>query len=348
LENNKGSDILNLSDIYQQTSLIIETNNLQGGIGGKAELINSLQRLLTSMAEQTVQLDALGQVIVTHDGLNPQDISKIKNIASCELNFVEVPKGCGYYQAKNIGFEAILPTVEYVVFADSDCKPDRNWLLELLHPFQKNADLQAVAGRTSYHCSAFGTGLTTIDFYYYPHPNHPGMTRNFYANNIALRRNLFEKYTYRNLNRTYRGHCQSIGIKMEDDGVQILFARKAHTVHRLPDTVREVLKLRWMRGQDTCSLTPFLVKKHLPSWMQWFAKTGPIAPLLVLFIRLGISLKALNHQDLPSVKGIKWLHAVGAIFAVSAIDMTGALFRGLDVYTHSNADRDQVSLSYHK
>jgi hypothetical protein len=111
--------------------------------------------------------------------------------------------------------------------------------------------------------------------------------------------------------------------------------------------LKEIVLLRWFRGQDTCSLTPFLVKRQLPQSMQWFSHTGPIAPLTVLVCRLYFSLTTLNHQDLPPVTGLRRLTAYGLICAISSIDMAGALVRGLGWYTSPREDGDNIALSYH-
>lgn len=337
-----------LLKIAAQTSLIIETNNLRGGSGGELALVESLQRLLGLLAQQTLPLAQLAEVIVTHDGLDASAVQKLAQNKPFKLRFLEIGAERGYYQAKNAGFEAALPSTQYMAFADSDCMPVTTWLAELLAPLAENPALDAVSGRTSYHDSVFGSALTTIDFKYYLRPQAQQNTRNFYANNVVFKRALFAQYAYQPLSRTYRGHCQRAGLQMDIDGVNIYFARKAHTVHRLPDSMGEVLRLRWLRGQDACSLTPFLVRRHLPASLQWFARTGPIAPLTVLLIRLGVSLKALNHQDLPTLKGFKYLGAMGLIGLVSAVDMCGALLRGLGFYTAGQEARDQVSLSYHR
>jgi hypothetical protein len=47
--------------------------------------------------------------------------------------------------------------------------------------------------------------------------------------------------------------------------------------------------------------------------------------MAVLTARLGMSLRALNHQDLPPVKGVRRAACVGAIVGLSLVDAAGAL-----------------------
>lgn len=69
-------------------------------------------------------------------------------------------------------------------------------------------------------------------------------------------------------------------------GIALHYAAAAHTEHRLPDSRAEAVKLRWMRGQDSVGLTPYLVQAYLPARLHWFARSGPLAPLCILFARL--------------------------------------------------------------
>lgn len=337
-----------LLSLAQRSALVIETNNLQGGAGGLDAVQHSLFRLLDLLQEQSVPLVALRQIVITHEGLSRDQQQSIQAGRAYPLAFVQISTGTGYYDAKNAGFAATDALCEYVVFADSDCMPAPQWLAALLEPILTNPERAIVSGRTSYREDVFGAALTTIDFKYYPNPAFAQSTRNFYANNVVFRRDIFQQYAYQPMGRTYRGHCQVLGMKLDMAGIAMHYAPAAHTVHRLPDSLAETLQLRWFRGQDTCSLTPHLVKRHLPARWQWFAKTGPIAPLTVLFIRLGVSLHALNRQDLPRLRGLKRLSAYGLICLISAVDMAGALARGLGWKSLPDEASDRVALSYHR
>jgi len=336
-----------ISDIAAQSAMVIETNNLRGGGGGLFAAVQSLERLLCLLQTQTLPLTFLAEVIITHDGIAPEVCARLQAKYPFQLKFVTIDQLNGYYSAKNLGFLAVSSKCRYVVFADSDCIPTPPWLEQLLQPFMAEPDLAVVAGRTTYQDSLFGAALSTIDFKYYPNPKYPNSTRNFYANNVVFQRDVFTKFAYPTLDKTYRGHCQVLGLALEQAGVEMRYVSRAHTIHRLPDTFKELLQLRWLRGQDTCSLTPFLVKRHLPKWMQWFARTGPIAPLLILSLRLWFSLAALNHQDLTAQKGCRRFAAYIGIFSISALDMFGAFVRGLGWSALPQGNGDTLALSYH-
>ena len=339
---------MNLHDLAARTALVLETNNLRGG-ADLAKVAGSLGRLFEHLKGQSLALGRLAQVVVTHDGLPESVCEELRRSSGLALQFVLIDASTGYYSAKNLGFAATDATrCDHVVFADADCIPAADWLEQLLLPLCSEQPPAVVAGRTSYSTSLAGTALTTIDFMYFPSPLQAGATRNFYANNVVFRRDVFAEHAYQALDGVYRAHCQVLGLNLQAAGMALHYAAAAHTEHRLPDSRGEALKLRWMRGQDSVGLTPYLLRAYLPARLQWLARSGPLAPLVILFARLGFSLRALNQQDLPPVRGLRRLGAMGLIVAFSAVDMCGALARGLGINTLGRSDADAQALSYHK
>lgn len=339
---------MNLHDLAARTALVLETNNLRGG-ADLARVAGSLGRLFEHLKGQSLALNRLAQVVVTHDGLPEPVCDELRRSSGLALQFVLIDASTGYYAAKNLGFAALdAARCDHVVFADADCIPAADWLEQLLLPLCVEQPPAVVAGRTSYSCSLAGTALTTIDFMYFPSSLQAGATRNFYANNVVFRREVFAEHAYQALDGVYRAHCQVLGLRLQAAGIALHYAAAAHTEHRLPDSRAEAIKLRWMRGQDSVGLTPYLVQAYLPARLHWLARSGPLAPLCILFARLGYSLRALNHQDLPHLRGLRRLGAMGLIAAFSAIDMCGALARGLGINTLGKAEADAQALSYHK
>ena len=334
-------------DIAARSALVLETNNLRGG-AGTAAADASLERVIGLLARQSVPLTALAQLVITHDGLSEQCRAEVERLAGRGIDFVRIAPDTGYYDAKNAGFAATDGArCDYIVFADTDCVPAPDWLEQLLAPLAEADAPAVVAGRTSYAANVVGTALSTLDFMYFPSPLGKGATRNFYANNVVFRRAVFAEHGYQALGGVYRAHCQVLGLRLQEAGVALRYAAAAHTEHKLPDSRFEALKLRWMRGQDTQGLTPHLVRAYLPAGMQWLGRSGPLGPLCVLASRLSFSLRALNQQDLPPLRGARWLAGVALIAAFSAVDMLGALSRGLGLRTTGGLDGDKQALSYH-
>ncbi|MEY4560926.1 MAG: hypothetical protein RLZZ618_203 [Pseudomonadota bacterium] len=341
---------MGLDHIAARTALVLETNNLRGGEDLHA-VATSLERLIDLLSAQTQPLSSLAQLVITHDGLPLAVRESLVQRAGRSIDFVEIDHTLGYYDAKNLGFAAVdASRSDQVVFADTDCMPVREWLAALLAPFASDTPPAVVAGRTSYAATLAGTALTTLDFMYFPSPLQAGATRNFYANNVAFRHDVFLQHGYQPLEGVYRAHCQVLGLRLQAAGVALHFEPRAHTVHRFPDSPRETLQLRWMRGQDTVGLTPHLVSSYLPPRWQWLSRSGPIGPACVLLSRLVFSLCAVNHQHLPPVRGLRWLGTMGLVLAFSAVDFLGAVCRGfgIDTVGRGKASADAQALSYHR
>src|SRR5262249_43415212 len=196
---------------------------------------------------QTRPLATLDEVVVTHDGLPPPVQERLAGAAAAALRFVPVPSGCSYYEAKNAGFRATRAAV--VAFGDADCWPDPEWLERLLAPFAAEPGTAVVAGRTRYRRDLLGAAATAIDFMYFQSPLRPDPRRNFYANNVASRREVFEAHAFPPAPGVYRGHCQLLGLRLAAHGIGVRFEPRAVTVHRFPDSLRELVELRLRRGR---------------------------------------------------------------------------------------------------
>jgi hypothetical protein len=325
------------------TALVLETNNLAGGRGDPDGVEHSLARLLGHLRAQTRPLASLDEVVVVHAGLAPAAQDRLRDVAGCALRFVTIAADDDYYAAKDAGFVATRADV--VAFADADCWPDRGWLDALLAPFT-DGDAQAVAGRTTYRDSVFGAAATAIDFMYFASPLGAGCTRNFYANNVAFRREVLESGGY-GAHDFYRGSCQVLGLALQARGIAVRFAPSAHTIHRLPDSMSDLLRLRLLRGADAVELAPHLARAYLPRGARWLARLGPLSGLAVLAARCACSLIALRQQRHTAVRGPRWFAGAALVAALHAADATGAIIRGFRLGLAAPTRRG-TALAYHE
>jgi len=317
-----------------ETALVLETNNLLGPSASPAAAVTEgLERLLGHLAA-TRQLAGLDEVVITNQGLTAAQCERVETAAGRPLTMVQVPKGTGYYEAKNLGFAAT--RAKFVAFADSDCWPVEGWLEALFAPLL-SSDAGVAAGRTCYRSDELGTAATTIDFMYFDSPLGAHCTRNFYANNVAFERKLFEQVQFQTSRTFYRGDCQVMGLVLQRMGIEVRFVPEARTTHRFPDSDRELVELRLRRGADATVLARHLFATYLP----------PLAPLtrfrrlsgaLALGARWVFSVRSVNHQQMPEVHGLKRARVVGWLTAISALDLAGALLARTG---------DGAALSYH-
>lgn len=269
--------------------------------------------------------------MITHDGLGPEDRERLEAAAGAPVVLYRVPTGTGYYAAKNRGFEAT--TADVVVFGDADCWPDVRWLEAILRPFSE-PEVSVVAGRTTYRDDVLGDAATVIDFLYFPNPRNRQAVRNFYANNVAFRREVFTSHHYREVPDMYRGNCQFLGVELFEAGIDVRFAPEAHTVHRFPDERAELLKLRLMRGRDLRRLAPRLADAYLPGTIRPFVR--PFSAATTHVGRLYFSLKTLQAAAPRSL--LARATTTAAVVGLSALDALG---------TFGMAPRPGI-LSYHQ
>ena len=270
--------------------------------------------------------------------------NRLHEAAGRRLRFVALEAGADYYAAKDAGFAAT--RAEVVAFADADCWPDPDWLRALLEPFSNGGEVAAVAGRTSYRDDLFGAAATAVDFMYFGSPLGAGCTRNFYANNVAFRRDVLARAGF-GAHGFYRGSCQVLGLALQARGIAIRFVPGAHTVHRLPDSAADLVRLRLLRGADSVELAPHLARAYLPRRAGWVGRLGPLSGLAVLAVRWGCSLLALRRQQLPATRGLRWLAGATLVSAIHAADAVGAVIRGLRLGLAPPA-RHARALAYHR
>lgn len=316
-------------------ALVLETHNLRAGARADgAAAVAALSCLLARLRGGTLPLDRLAEVIITHDGIAGDAQARLEAAAGTKIEWVEVDAGTDYYAAKNRGFAA--STAEVVAFADADCWPELEWLERLVAPFVAGG-VEVVAGRTTYRRDLLGVAASTIDFMYWPSPLGDGCTRNFYANNVAFRRQTFAELPYAPADM-YRGHCQILGMRLHAAGVKVHFVPEARTIHRFPDRAGQLVRLRLLRGSDTVEIAPHLAAAYVPRrWRRM------VSPLSVLAARFAFSVRAINHQDMPRVSGARRAAVVGAIAALSAVDAVGAAVAMARPRRHA-----AVTLSYHR
>ncbi|NMO17360.1 glycosyltransferase [Pyxidicoccus fallax] len=296
-------------------ALVIETENLRGTGSADVE-VASLARLLRHLRDQTFGMNRLTEWVITHEGLTGGAVRTLEVAAGRSLTFVKVPEGTGYYGSKDRGFDAT--TAEVVAFGDSDCWPAPMWLERLVSRFAV-PEVQVVAGRTVYRAGLLGEALTPVDFSYFPSPLGEGCVRNFYANNVAFRRDVFSRLRYGGPRGFHRGDCGVLGLRLFAARIPVHFAPGALTAHPLPDTLGGHVRKRLQRGADIVTLSPYLADSLAPRVLRPLARVPGLVPSAVLSSRLAVGLAALRGQP-----GARQVAMAAAMTGVSLLDAVGA------------------------
>jgi hypothetical protein len=162
---------------------------------------------------------------------------------------IHVAEGLEYYPLKNFG--ASLAGGDILLFVDSDVLPDDGWLAHLLGSLAR-PDVHVVCGQTyvaptDLVARAFALGWT----YALRDPSRGLFTPDkFYANNLALRADIFRKTQFRPLGRRSRGACTLLREDLGRLGVVVWENRAAGVDHPPPSSAGHLVVRALAHGRD--------------------------------------------------------------------------------------------------
>jgi Glycosyl transferase family 2 len=278
-------------------SIVVETWNLRG-------VLEPLRELLAALEPQR----AGAELIVTHGGI-PSVLRRELDEDVPDIQWVELDPSAGYYDHKNRGFAAAHGDV--VAFIDGDCAPEADWLAELTRPIV-DGTARVVAGQTSYR-GELAALANQLDFPYFHHDRARGTVRNFFANNVAFARDTFTGYPELAM---FHGQCQVLGLQLLAANIAIHHAPTAHVIHAWPGGAKEWIEVRLLRGADTASLLPYVLRHYSPRGARIAAHLGRVPALAVLAARaITGTATALRHgpraRGLALVAGVTLVDAIG-------------------------------------
>ncbi len=316
-------------------ALILETNNLASAEDADA-LEAALARLLRHLHTQTL---SPGELLVTHDGLSQEAQRRLER--AHPVTWVALPPETNYYDAKRLGFDAC--DAEIVVFGDTDCWPVPGWYASLVDRLTNATDAEVAAGRTTYPETLLGAAVSTIDFMYFAPDAQDAYTLNFYANNVAFRRDVFARHFYEPAPGVYRGHCQRLGMRLRKHDVKIAFVPQARTYHELPASVSDFIALRLHRGSDAALLSQEFVGAYAPGPLRGLGRTRPKATTALMLTRTLLSLGSFGRQEMPDFQGVMGVAARAAMLGTTALDAAGAV---LGVLGRTPSSHDPITTEH--
>jgi hypothetical protein len=234
-------------------SVVIEWENAKLSDLGRAERM--LAQLGRQMAEAARKRGLRAQLIVLYDSdavdaLVPRTAIETQIDAGAWPGTIELVPAPGqrYYEQKNKG--AKLAAGEIVVFVDSDVVPDEGWLEGLLLALDDPG--VGIVGGETYHATDTLHDKLFAAFWTFP-TRRPSRgifrDRHFYANNLAVRRELFLAYPFPDA-PAYRGQCAALAKSLLSRGIPI-YRQSASTVsHPPPEGVRTFFVRALCQGYD--------------------------------------------------------------------------------------------------
>jgi glycosyltransferase involved in cell wall biosynthesis len=210
-------------------SLILETENLANA--DLQGLLDSLRCLDT----QDPSPRSANEVWLIDSGDTPTALLDQLRAQYDWLQVYDAPPGTSYYAAKMLG--AKLATGEIVVYYDSDCLYEPQWLRTMLASFGDGEAIQIVAGETRTRgVGPYGTAMALA----YIFPPYSGETQlapatGYYLNNVAFRREWLLAHPIPTNLPLYRGNCALHGNALRQAGFTIWRQPLARATHAPPN-----------------------------------------------------------------------------------------------------------------
>ena len=209
-------------------SIVIETENLA------KTAMSRFYQSLNSLVSQNVPITEANELILVESGdVSPDVLDRILTSYPWIIPYRLKPN-TNYYKAKMEG--AAQATGEIVVFCDSDCIYEANWLEQLLRSFDSNDLVKVVAGETAMAITgAFSLGIALLwGFPTFSHRKEIYEVSFYAANNVAFRRQFLTQLPIPCDDEYYRGNCSLHGTQIRQKGYKIWKQDSAITMHPLP------------------------------------------------------------------------------------------------------------------
>jgi hypothetical protein len=232
-------------------SVIVELDNLLHGEAARTRTM--LGRLFAQIRENG--LEPRVEVLVAYDEtvIDAADVQGLVAAATAgEPSSVQlVPtRGLRYYSLKNVGGRQAKG--DLLIFVDSDCLPEPQWLARLLEPFADPA-IEIVTGNSYVDRDTFYAKTFAAGWYFPPRlPDGPLVTvREPFANTLAMRRATFERYPFPEESALYMAQGRTWHATLAAHRVPIILNPSARVAHPPPVFLRSAI----VNGYDTARRT---------------------------------------------------------------------------------------------
>ncbi|KAF3890373.1 MULTISPECIES: glycosyltransferase family 2 protein [Nostocales] len=269
-------------------SIVLETENLANSS------IKDFCYSLTSLINQDISPTHSNEVLLIDSSDIPP--AKLKQMQEKYpwITVHQAPLETSYYKAKMLG--ASLATGDVVVYCDSDCIYEKNWLRNILTPFTQDNNIQVVAGETTVRgWGPYGTAMAlTYIFPQYSGQKDLTKTSQYFLNNVAFRRDFLLKYPIPLELPLYRGNCVIHAQNIRSNGYSIWRQPLARASHAPPNGLSHFFQRFLLIGHDYYWQENLLAQSKSQGNYQE-SLSGLQGKLQVFFDRIG---KMLSHNPL--------------------------------------------------
>ncbi len=190
------------------------------------------------------------EVVVVNDGSGDKTENIVKEIirkSGNKIKLINQPNQ-GPAAARNNGAKAARGNI--VLFTDSDCVAEKNWVKEMLKPFADEG-VVGVQGRYRIYNK---DSLVARFVQYEVEERYQRMEKQKLIDFIGsysagYKRDVFLKFGGFDISfKKASGEDPEISYRMADKGLKMVFAPKAIVYHSHPDTLKKYLKMKYGRG----------------------------------------------------------------------------------------------------
>ncbi|HEV2689239.1 MAG TPA: glycosyltransferase family A protein [Bryobacteraceae bacterium] len=224
---------------------MIETANLE--MAAHQRLIASLD----SIARQSLSPTLARAVVLLDSGEAAPALLEMLRSRYPWISIQSIPSGTDYGDQKSmaVGFAS----GEIVVFADSDCVYESDWLRSFVQAFAMRPDIDVLAGETTVAITGSFTLAMALVFFFprFSFETEVAQAHGFYGNNVAFRRDVFSLCPFPSGLPVHRGQNVVYSRSLHAAGIPIWRHPRARALHSPPEGMWQALRRFFWSGQDT-------------------------------------------------------------------------------------------------
>jgi hypothetical protein len=238
-------------------AFIIEWDNARLSELGRA------RQMLKALQEQVVHHRPLParppQIVILYDknrvdpAIIHQTVAEMIDASAWQASIELLPTdGLGYYELKNFG----VPHTdrEIVLFIDSDTIPEPGWFDALMSAIEQ-PHIDVAGGSTFVAPDSFVAKAFNL-FWFFERRSKGASLRPhnyFYANNVAFKRSVLERYPYPDL-ESFRGQCHVMCGRLREDGFTIYRHDGARMMHPTTNGIGHFFRRAICEGHDEVTI----------------------------------------------------------------------------------------------
>jgi hypothetical protein len=293
-------------------SIIVECDNLRTADARRLPAL--FEQIAVQANELPESVERPLELIVTF-GTSEVPDSMIENPALLQVRLIAAP-GCRYYELKNRG--AVAATGDVIVFADSDVIPEPDWLRQLIAPYA-DPRVNVVAGSSYIATDSLYSCAFALAWFFPLRESSEKLqeTKAFFANNVALRRDVFLRHPFPPMDGCARGACILAARDLASEGISIRQSTGARVCHPAPFGARNFVNRAIAHGRDSV----LLARSCGPAWAA--TGVGSLARVAKYVVR---SLyRTVRYGSAVGLRVIDWPAAVAIACAYYGLFFFGEL-----------------------